>query len=75
MKEPTTWELQVRIMMIVISTVILTLVVLTFTSCHILEINMVNRSTMDSGDGVSSTRKELITDVDEDELQLIVPLK
>ena len=75
MKEPTTWDLQLRIMTIVVSAVILALVVLMFASCHVLEINMVNRSTMDSGDGATSNRKELTSDEDEDRLELIVPLK
>jgi len=47
-----------------------------FTGCQpLIEINMVNRSTMDSGDGVSSTRKELTSKQEEDKLQLVVPIR
>ncbi len=43
--------------------------------CTLLEINMVNRSTMDSGDGATSNRQEVTSDEDEETLELIVPIK
>ena len=45
------------------------------SGCHVIEINMVNRSTMDSGDGATSNRQEVTSDEDEDKLELIVPIK
>ena len=45
------------------------------SGCNLVEINMVQRSTMDSGDGVTSSRQEVISDEDEDKLELIVPIK
>ena len=45
------------------------------SGCNLVEINMVQRSTMDSGDGATSNRQEVTSDEDEDKLELIVPLK
>jgi len=43
--------------------------------CNLVEINMVNRSIMDRGDGTSSSHQEVTTKEDEDKLELIVPIK
>ena len=43
--------------------------------CNLIEVNMVQRSTMDSGDGATSSRQEVTSDEEQDKLELIVPMK
>ena len=48
---------------------------LVFTSCQLMEINIVQRATVSEGDGTSSMQHDATARQEEDSMKLIVPFK
>ena len=48
---------------------------ITLASCGLLEVNIVQRSTMSSGDGTTSSQKDTTQKKEATSLKLLVPLK
>ncbi len=48
-----------------------------FASCHIVEVNMVQRAIIEEGDGIASTHEnaESIAKQESEAMELVVPLK
>ncbi len=54
---------------------IITISLILFQGCNLLEVNMVQRSTLSNGEKVSSSQNDTTVDEEEDSMRLVVPLK
>jgi len=54
---------------------IITISLFIFGGCNLLEVNMVQRSTLSNGEKVSSSQNDTTVDEEEDSMRLVVPLK
>ncbi len=53
----------------------ITISLILFQGCNLLEVNMVQRSTLSNGEKVSSSQNDTTVDEEEDSMRLVVPLK
>jgi len=56
---------------------ILSILLLTFllSGCHLVEVNMVQRATLEEGSGITSSQQDTTLDREENSMELVVPLK
>jgi hypothetical protein len=54
---------------------LIVVIALMLTACHIIEINMVQRAVLDSGDGTSDEVRSSISKPESEKYDLIAPIK
>ena len=55
--------------------IVIVTMTLLLTACHLIELNMVNRTVLDQGDGTSDSVTSREFKQESDEMKLIVPFK
>jgi len=50
-------------------------IMVTLASCHLVEVNMVQRSTLSDGETIKTSQHDTTIDRDEATMELIVPIK
>ena len=69
------FDLQMKLLFIALAGTIAFFTIMLITSCGLLEVNIVQRSTISDGDGTTSTQKDTTQKKEETNLKLLVPLK
>ena len=70
-----TFDIQLRIMLVALIVASIAAISIVFTGCTLAEINIVNRTVLENGEGVSSNNLESNLEEETNKMELLVPLK